>query len=157
MYNYNQIFLYGLGFYNFKTVDTSVSMQISKAFGSKFTDLYVYGHLPFLPLMPCSRLSRGTVLKDQYASVCADISRTSLFLIVPEIRVTELHVVLRTKIMRGCLLGFFTVTPSVTFYLKIIYSVMPFLLRIWAECFLALCRLFAWLCFCSYFFFFFTA
>ena len=44
----------------------------------------------------------------------------------------ELHPVLRTEIMRkGTCLDSFQWLPSVTFYLKVIYSVMPHLLRIW--------------------------
>ena len=44
----------------------------------------------------------------------------------------ELHAVLRTEIMRnGICLDSFQWLPSVTFYLKVIYSVIPFLLRIW--------------------------
>ena len=44
----------------------------------------------------------------------------------------ELHTVLRTEIMRkGTCLDSFQWHPSVTFYLKVIYSVMSHLLRIW--------------------------
>ena len=43
----------------------------------------------------------------------------------------ELHTVLRTEIVRkGTCLDSFQWLPSVTFYLKVIYSVMPLLLRI---------------------------
>ena len=44
----------------------------------------------------------------------------------------ELHTVLRTEIVRkGTCLDSFQWLPSVTFYLKVIYSVMPIFLRIW--------------------------
>ena len=44
----------------------------------------------------------------------------------------ELHAVLRTEVMRkGTCLDSFQWLPSVTFYLKVIYSVMPLLFRIW--------------------------
>ena len=44
----------------------------------------------------------------------------------------EMHAVLRTEIMRkSTCLDSFQWLPSVTFYLKVIYSVMPLLLRIW--------------------------
>ena len=44
----------------------------------------------------------------------------------------ELHPVLRTEIMRkGTCLDSFQWLPSVTFYLKVIYSVMTLLLSIW--------------------------
>ena len=65
----------------------------------------------------------------------------------------EWHAVLRTEIMReGTCLDSFQWLPSGTFYLNVIYSVMPLLLKI-LNAFLALWRLlFAWLCFCSIFF-----
>ena len=66
----------------------------------------------------------------------------------------ELHAVLRTEIMRkSTCLNSFKWLPSVTFLLKgNLFSYAPLTQDM--ECFLALWRLlFAWLCFCSVFFY----
>ena len=60
-------------------------------------------------------------------------SRTLYSLSVPgKQERAELHAVLRNEIMRkGTCLDSFQWLPSVTFYLKVIYSILPLLLRIW--------------------------
>ena len=67
-----------------------------------------------------------------FSFVCC-FSRTLYSLSVPgKQEWAELHAVLRTEIMRKrTCLDSFQWLPSVTFYLKVIYSVMPLLLRIW--------------------------
>ena len=68
-----------------------------------------------------------------FSSFVCHFSRTLYSLSVPgkEER-AELHAVLRTEIVRkSTCLDPLQLLPSVTFYLKVIYSVMPLLLRIW--------------------------
>ena len=68
-----------------------------------------------------------------FSSFVCHFSRTLYSLSVPgKQEWAELHAVLRTEVMRkGICLDSFQWLPSVTFYLKVIYSVMPLLLRIW--------------------------
>ena len=68
-----------------------------------------------------------------FSSFVCHFSRTLYSLSVPgKQERADLHAVLRTEIMRkGTCLDSFQWLPSVTFYLKVIYSVMPLLLRIW--------------------------
>ena len=68
-----------------------------------------------------------------FSSFVCHFSRTLYSLSVPgKQEWAELHTLLRTEIMKkGTCLDSFQWLPSVTFYLKVIYSVMPLLLRIW--------------------------
>jgi len=68
-----------------------------------------------------------------FSSFVCRFSRTLYSLSVPgKQERAELHSVLRTEIVRkGTCLDSFQWLPSVTFYLKVIYSVMPLFLRIW--------------------------
>ena len=68
-----------------------------------------------------------------FSSFVCHFSRTLYSLSVPgKQERADLHAVLRTEIMRkGIFLDSFQWLPSVTFYLKVIYSVMPLFLRIW--------------------------
>ena len=70
---------------------------------------------------------------DPICSFVCCFSRTLYSLSVPgKQEQGELHTILRTEIMRkGTYLDSFQWLPSVTFYLQVIYSVMPLLLRIW--------------------------
>ena len=142
-------FLLWTWFIILKPMDTNCPCRISKVFGSKFTDLCVLTPSFLYTLLLCSRHVRGhSTLRDPICSsfVCC-FSRTLYSLSVPgKHKRAELHAALRTEIMRrGACLDSFQWLPSVTFYLKIIYSVISLLLRIWNA---------FWLCFCSIFFFY---
>ena len=116
-------------------MDTNCPCRISKVFGSKFTDLCVLTPSFLFTLLLCSRHVRGhSTLRDPICSsfVCC-FSRTLYSLSVPgKHERAELRAALRTEIMRrGACLDSFQWLPSVNFYLKIIYSVIALLLRIW--------------------------
>ena len=68
-----------------------------------------------------------------FSSFVCHFSRTLYSLSVPgKQERAELHAVLRTEITRkGTCLDSLQWLPSVTFYLKVTYSVIPLLLRIW--------------------------
>ena len=68
-----------------------------------------------------------------FSSFVCHFSRTLYSFSVPgKQEWAELHAVLRTEIMRkGTCLDSLQWLPSVTFYLKVIYSIMPLLFRIW--------------------------
>ena len=68
-----------------------------------------------------------------FSSFVCRFSRTLYSLSVPgKQEWAELHAVVKTEVLRkGICLDSFQWLPSVTFYLKVIYSVMPLLLRIW--------------------------
>ena len=68
-----------------------------------------------------------------FSSFVSCFSRTLYSLSVPgKQERAELHAVLRTESRRkGTCLDSFQWLPSVTFYLKVIYSLIPLLLRIW--------------------------
>ena len=88
-----------------------------------------------------------------FSSFVCHFSRTLYSLSVPgKQEWAELHAVLRTEVMRkGICLDSFQWLPSVTPFSDL-FSYSPLMQDI--ECFLALWRLlFAWLCFCSIFFY----
>ena len=67
-----------------------------------------------------------------FSSFVCWFSRTLFFISSGKQEWAELHTVLRTEVMRKSIcLDSLQWLPSVTFYLKVIYSVMPLFLRIW--------------------------
>ena len=70
-----------------------------------------------------------------FSSFVCHFSRTLYSLSVPgKQERAELYTVLRTEVMRkGICLDSFQWLPSVTFYLKVIYSAMSLFLRIWND------------------------
>ena len=90
---------------------------------------------PGEPDMGLGSVRGRSALRDPicYSLLLCAVSQGLYSLSVPgKLEWAELHAVLRTEIMRkGTCLDSFQWLPSVTFYLKVVYSVMPLLLRMW--------------------------